>query len=360
VRDMQAGDEEITIPHELPIDKNTYQDIVVKRNLLRQKKLLPSYWKAPCIIMWDITHKCNLRCVHCYNYAEAPMKDEFTSDQLFTLGREIVELKVFTVCLTGGEPLLRKEYFDLATLLTENKITVGTVSNGMLITEEIAKKMKESGIFVVQISIDGGTAEDHDRIRGVKGSFERAVNAVRNLRAVKFDHILASFIPMKTNIDSFPRLVELCLDLGVETVRTQPFVPIGRGFDNRTNIQPSQEDYKKFMQIIEEERNRIGKKDYIQYGDPIGHIRQDIEFPNAFCEILSNGDVKISPYLPFTFGNVREKGLRSVWMDSAKDGWQNPTVKDYVGKFVSVNDLSTASHITWIDDHINVGDNHVS
>ncbi|MBU7045246.1 MAG: radical SAM protein, partial [Theionarchaea archaeon] len=141
-------EDEITVPYELPIDKEKYKELIMKQELLKKKKLLPKYWKAPSMIMWDITHKCNLRCMHCYNYAENPMDSEFDSHELFTLAEEIAELKIFNVCLTGGEPLLRKEYFDIAKYLADRKILVGTVTNGMLVTEEVAKKMVESGFYV--------------------------------------------------------------------------------------------------------------------------------------------------------------------------------------------------------------------
>lgn len=352
---MDTEENEITVPHELPIDSEKYKEIIMKRDLLRKKKLLPKYWKAPCIMMWDITHRCNLKCVHCYNYAEAPMDCEFSSDELLRLAEEIVDIKVFSVCLTGGEPLLRKEYFDIAKFLTENKIVVGTVTNGMLITKEVAEKMKKSGFFVAQVSIDGGIPEHHDAVRGVKGSFDRAVRAVKNLRAAGFERVLVSFIPMKINISSFPKLVDICLELGVETIRTQPFVPIGRGFDNQNDIQPSREDYEMFKKVVEGEKKKSSRKNFIEYGDPITHIRQDIEFPNTFCEILSNGDLKISPYLPFTFGNVKEKGLRAAWVEGGKDGWQHPTVKKYVENIYDVVDLGRASKVTWIDDHVCLG-----
>ncbi|MBU7019287.1 MAG: radical SAM protein [Theionarchaea archaeon] len=353
-------EDEITVPYELPIDKEKYKELIMKQELLRKKKLLPKYWKAPSMIMWDITHKCNLRCMHCYNYAENPMDSEFDSHELFTLAEEITELKIFNVCLTGGEPLLRKEYFDIAKYLADRKILVGTVTNGMLVTEEVAKKMVESGFYVAQISVDGGTAEHHDSIRGVPGSFERAIRAIRNLKAAGLEHIYVSFIPMRSNLSSFPSLVSLCLELGVERIRTQPFVPIGRGYDNQNNVQPSKEDYETFMKIMEEEKANLEIKDFIEFGNPIGHIRHDMDLPNTFCEILSNGDVKISPYLPYTFGNVRESGLKEVWMKCAKDGWQYPEVREYVKNVLDVTDLAHASRITWIDEHVNLGDNCVN
>jgi MoaA/NifB/PqqE/SkfB family radical SAM enzyme len=348
-------EDEITVPHELPIDKEKYKELIMKQELLKKKKLLPKYWKAPCMIMWDITHKCNLCCVHCYNYAKDPMEYELNADELFTLAEEIAELKIFNVCLTGGEPLLRKEYFDIARYLAEKKILVGTVTNGMLVTETVAKKMVESGFYVAQISIDGGTAEHHDAIRGVRGSFDRAVQAINYLKAAGLEHIYVSFIPMRSNLSSFSQLVELCLEIGVERIRTQPFVPIGRGFDNQDNIQPSEEDYQLFMKIMEEEKAKLEKKDFIEFGSPIGHIRHDMDLPNTFCEILSNGDVKISPYLPYTFGNVREIGLKKVWMDCAKDGWQFKKVRDYVKHVLDVTDLAHASRVTWIDEHVDLG-----
>ena len=87
---MKAEDE-ITVPHELPIDKEKYKELIMKQELLRKKKLLPKYWKAPSMVMWDITHKCNLRCIHCYNYAQDPMDSEFDSHELFTLAEETTQ-----------------------------------------------------------------------------------------------------------------------------------------------------------------------------------------------------------------------------------------------------------------------------
>ena len=136
----------------------------------------------PRLIFWELTKRCNLNCLHCR--AEADDIDytgELDFDSVCRVIDDIASEYSPILILTGGEPLFRKDIYDIAAYASGKGLRVALASNGTLIDEEVAKKIKNSGISRVAISIDGKSPEFHESFRGVQGAFDGAINGARSL-----------------------------------------------------------------------------------------------------------------------------------------------------------------------------------
>ena len=133
------------------------------------------------IVAWETTAACNLKCSYCRAFASAtPDSNELGTKEAKAFIKSIASLQPMLI-LSGGEPLLRPDIFQLASYATSLGLRVSLASNGTLITPEVVHQIKASGISRVSISLDGSTADKHDQNRGI-GSFQAAIKGVENLR----------------------------------------------------------------------------------------------------------------------------------------------------------------------------------
>jgi len=235
-------------------------------------------------LQWHITDKCNLRCTHCYqesyNGRELSLPqlvgvvDQF-KDFLTQKGLErkveretglkgllqkytpsILPSKVSAlpghITLTGGEPLVRKDLYDLLSVFKENKNYFGfsLLTNGTLITAENAARIKEYGPKYVQVSIEGNR-ETHDAIRG-KGMYDKAVQGLKHLVDQEI-YTLISFTAHKQNYHEFPAVAQLGRELGVSRVWSDRLIPNGSG-EKMKEMMLSAEETKAFFQMMKEEQ----------------------------------------------------------------------------------------------------------
>jgi MoaA/NifB/PqqE/SkfB family radical SAM enzyme len=138
------------------------------------------------LVAWETTRNCNLSCVHCRAAAtKGPYAGELDSDQALKLLDEIAEVGKPIVILTGGEPLLRKDIFDITKHGDRLGLRMVMAPNGTLITPQVAEKMAASGIRRISASIDGATKAFHDKFRGVDGAFDAALSAASNMSKLR-------------------------------------------------------------------------------------------------------------------------------------------------------------------------------
>ncbi len=132
------------------------------------------------IVVWNSTRTCNLKCVHCYTDSEnINYRGELTTDEAKAMIKDLGQFKVPAILFSGGEPLIRKDLFELAAYALEQGIKPTLSTNGTLITRDIARKLKETGFTYIGISLDG-IGEVNDQFRGVKGAFDRAMAGFKN------------------------------------------------------------------------------------------------------------------------------------------------------------------------------------
>jgi len=319
-----------------------------------KKGLIPSRFKGPVFALLDLTYKCTNKCIYCYNSSGAHTRYiELGDEKMLDIARQLIDLEVVNVCLSGGEPLVRKNlFFDIAKLLHENGVLVSMVSNGWSINEEIAIKLSEY-VSTIQLSIDGATAETHDYLRGRKGSFNRVINAIKMIGNTKLCNCSVSFVPNAYNINEYDQLVDLLISLGnVKSLRTQPMVETGRGNSQRY-IQLSKEQLNTFIKKIVKRNSEVSRNIKLEYGDPKFFIFQMLKgnMPTMMLQIMANGKLKISPYLPIVAGDLQNDRLKECWEANIANVWQDKKVKRYLSNFKDVNDTGIVA-IPWTDNDI--------
>jgi len=130
-----------------------------------------------CVL--HITNLCNLKCKHCYASAGNELNNELTYDEIIDIIDQLAEMNINYITVSGGEPLARKDVYEIIQYIKSKNINVMITTNGTLIDEEVVKKLKELKIDSVQVSMDSHIPEIHDKFRGVEGSFDRAVQAIK-------------------------------------------------------------------------------------------------------------------------------------------------------------------------------------
>ena len=164
---------------------NDLRDNLVKKGLLTSNVTCIKHKEcaglsSPLKIPLNITRKCNLKCKHCFNDAGNLDSEELTTAELFRLINQMRESGTFFLTIGGGEPLLREDLFEVIKYARENFIAVSIVTNGLLLNEEIVKKLNTLNLDTITVSIDG-LEKNHDQIRG-EGSFKKAINKIKILR----------------------------------------------------------------------------------------------------------------------------------------------------------------------------------
>jgi radical SAM protein with 4Fe4S-binding SPASM domain len=183
---------------------------------------------GPFEIVWNVTYRCNLKCKHCYENAGQDLEELSTDEAkqtLDTLSR-ISGIGLPALSFSGGEPLARKDFFELVAYAKKHIGYISIASNGTLITQDNAKRIKDAGVDYVEVSIDGATSSIHDEFRGVPGAFERAIKGVKNSLEAGIDTCIATVLH-RDNLNELDKLLELTKQLGVRFMHFN-YIPTGR------------------------------------------------------------------------------------------------------------------------------------
>ncbi len=278
----------------------------------------------PLVISWNVTRKCNLKCSHCYiNAASGEYTDELNTEESKRLIDQISEVSRPLLILSGGEPLLRKDVFELIQYGTQKGLRMGLGSNGALIDNDVAKKLKEAGIKTVSISLDSPVPEHHDEFRGVKGSWQKAVNAIKALRD---NDVLVQVNTTLTqqNYNEIDDIMSLAEKLGVENFHLFFLVPTGRG-KKIADITPAMYENMIKTTFAKTARHKLNVRpscapQFMRIAKDMNlDMRQWIRGCIAglyYCRVYPNGEITPCPYLPVKLGNIREKSFKDIWFNS--------------------------------------------
>jgi len=301
---------------------------------------------APLVLSFEITNQCMLKCLHCYNRSGSDLcRNELSDDEILNITRDIAKTKFFSFCFCGGETLLKYELIlKMCDILIDSCPNINMVSNGYLMDEEKVNNLKKHGMKHIQISIDGHDSETHDHMRGVKGSFERAINAVKIINESGLD-LSVAFCPTNFNIDKFPNLIEILKQYkSLKKVRVQPLMLMGRGFVN--DIAPSEEQYRKLVEYINAFNYENKASFSIEWGDPVDHLIRFKNFKldnNLFAEIKSDGMLTASSYIPIYVGNLKKHSYSDYWKSGIGQAWKLPVIQEVAEKFSSISDLGSSN-----------------
>ena len=209
----------------------------------------------PRLIAWEVTRSCPLACKHCRAAAQpTPYPGELTTDEGKRLLESIASFARPTMILTGGEPMLRPDIYQLAGYAHGLGLPVVMAPCGMYVTAESVTRMLKAGISCISISLDGATAESHDEFRGVRGAFDAAMRAIEIARSGGLAFQINTTVTQR-NVDELPALLEMAARL--RAVAFNPFllVPTGRGKE-LAGEELAPEDYEKTLRWLAEQSDR--------------------------------------------------------------------------------------------------------
>ncbi|MHB8877855.1 MAG: radical SAM protein [Myxococcaceae bacterium] len=284
---------------------------------------------VPEVIGWETTLACNMRCRHCGSTAGAARGYELNAEEAQELCRQIVELRVPRVCLTGGETLMRRDWKSIVGTLLEGDVEIGLLTNGWTL---VGKTLRELGgyrdvPFYLSVSLDG-TPEIHDHIRALPGSFDRAFRGAMELKAMGVPVAVITTIN-HANLGCLPRLRELLFEeLKPYCWQLQTANLFGRAKENDDDCRVSPVEYAQAVCFTAETR-RLAKETGIAIyaGDCMGYLAslepRLRDTPWTGCQagleligIQSNGNVKGCLSIiddRFIEGNALTDGIEAIW-----------------------------------------------
>ncbi len=294
------------------------------------------------IMIWNFTNRCNLLCHHCYSKADANGTDSLTLKQIEQTIPKMVNAGVKFVIFSGGEPLIRRDIFDIAAAMKKAGIMTYLSTNGMYISEKNAKQIVDTFNYI-GISIDG-TEEIHDYFRAQKGSYQKAIEGIKHIQEAGGNAGIRFTLTKETK-DSFYAMFDLVEELGANKLYISHLVYSGRGLDN-LKIDITKEERREYVEFI------IDKAfEYYNEGKDIdlvtGNMEMDSvlllkrfehEYPdfvdsltkklkawggNSAGNRLGNmdweGNVKPDPFFPEYIGNYLETSFEDVWAGKSSD-----------------------------------------
>ncbi len=308
------------------------------KNLFKAGKL--KLWQKYCEIQrkkhpltylfWECSLRCNLSCQHCGSSCgpERINKDELTTEEIKNVFCTIAEdfnPKQIMVAVTGGEPLLRKDIFEVMGYANELGFSWGMVTNGTLITPEIVNRMKEAKMSTISVSLDG-LENNHNWLRNSKDVFKRTINGIKLLVSSKgFDIVEAISCINQNNFNELEEIYQLCNNLGVDKWRIFTISPIGRAKGNSKLFLDSQQLHY-LLKYIKDKRREKKNKPEVSFCDEgflgldyEGEVRDQLFYCWAGISvgsILYNGDVAACPILPREHtrqGNIRQDRFSEIW-----------------------------------------------
>lgn len=286
--------------------------------------------------VWEITRKCNFNCAYCGSGAGTERHNELSSEQCLNVAKQLVDMNCRRVVVIGGEAFLKDGWDIIVKYLVDNGRDTSIITNGYLINDVIISKLKQTGIKHISLSIDGDR-DVHDEFR-VKGSFDKAIQAIRLLKSNGFTVTVISTLNSKS-IKTVPALYEIIKNLHIDAWQLQCCSPFGNATDKKYLV-PSGEDLQTVCEFVAMENE---KSDFqIAIADNIGyHTELECSIRGNVCMGYSGCSAGLTTIGIDSVGNVR--GCESLYEDKFIEGnllntllydiWNSPTSFAYNRRF---------------------------
>ncbi len=211
-------------------------------------------------LVFEVTQNCNHDCPHCYNVWKNvqpyPRGTLDTARTLRLLDRVLDQTSATLVTLSGGEPLLRRDIFDIVDHLASRGVSMNFITNGSLLTPRTIERLGGKGIVLFELPLLSADRAMHDRMSGRPGAFDGVTRAIANLKAAG-ERVVVVFVATKWNLPAWPETAELALALGADGVMFNRFNPGGRGAAFVEELQASPEDLARGLEVAEAMARRI-------------------------------------------------------------------------------------------------------
>ncbi len=289
------------------------------------------------VTMWNLTRRCNLACEHCYMDASPAAADELGIEEGLRLIDELAGLKIPMLIMTGGEPLLSKNFYAYAFHAKAVGLRTVISTNGTLITPEVAGLLREAEIRYVGVSLDSCRPEVHDKFRGVKGAYEQALTGLKNARDAGLKTGLRVTLT-RENWHEVPALLDLALEMNIPRFCIYHLVPTGRGADI-VDMDVTADERRSVIKFLAEAAMELKDREIeilstdspmdgaylleMLKDDPARRERAWKLLENAggcsagtkVANISYDGSVHPCHFMPDVVGNIREKSFREIWID---------------------------------------------
>ena len=289
------------------------------------------------LVAWETTRNCNLNCVHCRAAAtRGPYSDELDTAAAMVLLDQIAQLGRPIVILTGGEPLLRPDIFEIARYGADRGLRMVMAPNGTLIDADKARRMVAAGIQRISISLDAADAAGHDRFRGVPGAFEGALRGIARAREAGLEFQVNTTVT-RSNLDQIPRIQQLAAELGAAAHHIFLLVPTGRGkyivdqaidaaqyeqtlnwfYDQReqTPLQLKATCAPHYYRILRQRARAEGRTvSFESHG--LDAVTRGCLGGTGFCFVSHRGVVQPCGFLALDCGHVTETSFADIWRSS--------------------------------------------
>ncbi len=284
--------------------------------------------------VWEMTTDCNLSCIHCHTNGGKQYNNELSTEEGKKLIRELSQIKEFQMmAYTGGEPLVREDLFELLAYSKSLGFSNTLATNATLVDDVAAKKLRDNGVVIAAVSLDGIDAQTHDKIRAKKGAFEEALQGIR---ALHNQNILLhiNITAMNYNIDEISKLLRLIDELQTGILLMYQLVPVGRGrkiqsasldlSSNERLIKLIANAQKNSHAIIEPvagpqywayllKQKGITKGPMLKLAEKVFH---GCTAGRGFVYIKPDGSVWPCPFIEVSCGNIMEKSFQEIWYHS--------------------------------------------
>ncbi len=315
----------------------------------RDSSQLPSHLlqfskdKRP-VVVWNVTRRCNLKCVHCYAHAKNTSFDnELSTEQGKQLIDDLAGFGSPVMLFSGGEPLVRKDLPQLAAYAVKKGMRAVISTNGTLITPEMARNLKEIGLSYIGISLDG-MEEINDRFRGVSGAFRSALEGIKNSQAAGIK-VGLRFTVNKFNVNEIPKIFQLLEEMDIPRVCFYHLVYAGRGTE-LVKEDLTHEGTRAAVDLIIDETRRLfdkGKPKEVLTVDnhadgPYIYLRMLKENPERAKDVLEllkwnegnnsgrgigcvswDGEVYADQFWRHhSFGNIKDRPFSQIWSDTSE------------------------------------------
>ena len=277
------------------------------------------------VLQWHLSENCNLKCLHCYQESHKPIQLQY--EELVAIYNQFKELLKNLkmkghINITGGEPLCNPHLFIILDLIKKDQdlITFSLLTNGTLITEELAQKIKSYHPYYVQVSLEGGR-KTNDYIRG-KGTYKKIAQGIVNLR--KQDIFTSiSFTATSLNYKEFPKVVRYARKYNVNNVWSDRYIPLGDSVDKDLTL--NYEQTREYLAIMNKERTKLEKSKHNNMTISMYRALQ-FQMTNDFAygctagdtllTVMENGDLVPCRRMPIVVGNLLKKRMYDLYKNS--------------------------------------------
>ncbi len=328
-----------------------FQDAYVRKGVTTVLKSLGEYGvtepqrlTAPFLVVWNYTNLCNLNCIHCYSNAGAVLGEELSVKEKIKAVDELADCGVLAIAFSGGEPLLRKDFFEVAEYASEQGLYVSLATNGTLITEEVAQKLSTFCGYV-EVSLDHSLSEQHDAFRRSTGAFTKTLKGIQCCAQTDMLTSVATTVTQR-NYTDIPNLITLAESVGADRFIAFNFIPTGRGRKNADlDITPEQREellrylYRananrqieifstapQFARVAleeteEKETTEIALTHFATYSlskraAAVANFIGGCGAGRIYCSLEHNGSIRPCVFMPIDLGSIAE-GFEYIWKES--------------------------------------------